>query len=226
MQLIAVVVERAPEVFDIQGDDYIRIRYQSAPAQRLIERVTRRQVAALIYDRNLQRFREFDELLHAALRAHHVPGDYHGIVRRHQELGSFRDRTRIPLRRGIERKLRYAQGNVLRNGRFLQSTIGHQYHGLPRRSHRDPVSAHGGFGEMRQRDGHVVPLGVIADHGRGILRAVVPLHARTSFHRINGVAEHDKYRCFARPGVVDAHRRVLQSHGAVRQHEHRLSFHR
>ena len=77
---------------------------------------------------------------------------------------------------------------------------------------------------MRQRRRRVVPLRVVADHRRRVLRAVIPLNSRTSLHRIKSVAEHYVYWRLARPGVVNSHRRVLQSHGAVRQHEHRLAF--
>ena len=186
--------------------------------------MARRQVSALIDHRRLKRFGEGDEVLHALLGVNHVSRNDHRILRRDQELGSFHDRAGISLRRRIQRELGYAQRGVIGNGRLLQGAIDHDDHRLSRRSHGDPVGAHSGLREMRQRDGGVVPFGVLADHGRRILGAVIPLHAGAPLGGVEGVADHDEDGRPAGPGVVDTHRGMLQAHGAVGQDEHRLAF--
>ena len=171
--------------------------------------MTRGQVPGLINHRNLKRFGEFDEMLHASFGMHEVSGDEHRILGRDQELGRFHDRAGISLRRPIQGELRYAQRGVLRNRRLHQGAVEHDDDGLSRRRHGDLVGANGGLREMRQRDGEVVPLGIVADHGGRVLGAVIPLHAGAPLVGVNGIANHNDNRRPARPGIIDAHGGML-----------------
>ncbi len=103
---------------------------------------------------------------------------------------------------------------------FLQVAVGHQYHRAPRRSQGDLVSPHGGLGEMRERNRQVVPFRVIANHRRCVLSAVIPLDPGPPRRHIDRIAKNDEHRRPAGEGVVDGHRGVLQTDGAVRHDRH------
>ena len=68
MELVAEGVQRAPEIGRPPARGLHPRPGISARPPRLIERMTRRQVSALIDHRRLKRFGEFDEVLHARLR--------------------------------------------------------------------------------------------------------------------------------------------------------------
>ena len=92
-----------------------------------------------------------------------------------------------------------------------------------RRRHRDLVGAHAGLREVSERHGHVVPLDVIAHHRGGVLHAVGPLDVTPAPAHVEDVAEDDVDGHAVGVGVVDRHRRVLEAHGSVRHHQHRLA---
>ena len=114
-----------------------------------------------------------------------------------------------PVRRPVQGELRYVQCGVFRNRIFHQGAVEHDDDGLSRRRHGDLVRADGGLREMRQRDGEVIPLGEVTDHGGRVLGAVKPLDAGTPLVGVDGIANHDDDRRPAGPGIVDAHGGML-----------------
>ena len=98
-------------------------------------------------------------------------------------------------------------------GSSCKRAIGDDDHRLVRRRHRDLVSAHGGFGEVSERDRRVVPLDEIAHHRGGVLHAVHPLRIAAAVVHVENVAENDVHRHAIGVAVVDRHRRVLQADG-------------
>ena len=123
-----------------------------------------------------------------------------------------------------EGEFRNAQPGAWRDRSFLQVAVGDKEHGHHRRCHPDLIGAHGRLGKMRERDRQIVPLRVIPNHGGSILRAVIPLDAGTPRVRIDGIAQNNEHRLPARVRVIDGHRGVLQTDGAMRHHSHRFAF--
>ncbi len=76
---------------------------------------------------------------------------------------------------------------------------------------------------MLQRYRLIVPLGEIAMDRRRILHAVIPLDTGPACVGIEKITGEHHHRNSVAPGVVDRHRRVLQTDGAVRQDTHRLA---
>ncbi len=77
---------------------------------------------------------------------------------------------------------------------------------------------------MSQRERLVIPLDVVADHGRRVLYAVGPLHAGPTLGRVQVVARQNVDRRAVAVRVVNRHRRVLNPHRAVAQHRHGLAL--
>ena len=106
---------------------------------------------------------------------------------------------------------------------LLQAAVEHDHDRRHRRGERDLIGAHGRLGEVGQRPRRVVPLGVVADHRRGVLHAVVPLGAAPD-RRVGVVAEDHVHRHAIAPRVVDRHRRMLQADRPVRHHRKRFAL--
>ncbi len=150
-------------------------------------------------------------------------GHDHRIFRPDQQLRRLGHRAGVALRRRADHQLGNPQ--ILFGDRFfLENRIGHQHHGLLRRSHRDGVGAHGRFGEVRKRDRRVVPLRIIANHRSGILDAVIPLRAAATVIDVQNVAKDDIERHAVGIAVVNRHGGVLQANRAVGHDHHRLAF--
>ena len=153
-------------------------------------------------------------------------GDDDRILRVDQQSRRFGDRTGIALRRRRHREPRDPQTrrDLVRDRIFLQPAVDDQQHRHHRRRHRNLVGAHRRLGEVRQRDRLIVPLDVVAHHGRRVLHAVRPLDARPPQRRVERVAGQDVDRHAVAVGVVDRHRRVLHADRAVTQRRHRLAL--
>ena len=107
---------------------------------------------------------------------------------------------------------------------LLHVVVYHQHHRPHGRRHSEFVGPNGGFGEVAQRSGFIVPLDVIADHRRHILSAVVRIDAVCPRAAVHPVADDDVDRHPVGVGVVDRHRGVLQSDDAVQHRHHRLAL--
>ena len=179
---------------------------------------------ALIDDRCLQRLRELDEALHPGRRAREPVRHDDGMLGGDEEPRELGDGPGVALRRRRHRHLRDRQLRVAREGPLLQLGVEHQHDGRHRWGERDFVRADGRLREVRERHGRVVPFRVIAHHRRGVLHAVRPLGAGAPHRGVELVAEHHVHRYAIAPRVVDRHRRVLQTHGTVREHAERPAF--
>ena len=149
-----------------------------------------------------------------------------GVLGRDEHLRELGDRTRVGRRWGGWRQSRHAQLPTIGDGdRFLlEGGIRHQHHGPVRRGRRYLVGAHRRLGEVRERHRRVVPLGVIADHRRGVLHRVRPLHVAAPPRGVEDVADHHVDGHAIGKGVVDRHRRMLQADGAMGHDHHRLAL--
>ncbi len=192
--------------------------------------VPTREIHALdergVAHRRLQQFRELDHPQQALRRAGRAPGDDHRVVGGHEQLRQLVDSRGISRGRRSDGQPRHPQPMTvfLRNRLLLHRRIGHEDHRAMRRRHRNLVGAHSGFGEVDERGRRVVPFGAVADHRRAILHRVRPLRIGAPPLRVEDVAEHDVDGHTIGVGVVDGHRRVLQAHGAMGHHHHRLAF--
>ena len=110
------------------------------------------------------------------------------------------------------------------NGIFLQLVVRDQRDGHHRSGHRDFVGAHGRFRKSLERNRAVVPFHVIANHRRGILRAVRPIHLAEALGGIAEISEDDVDRHAVAKRVVNRHGGVLQADRAVHADEQRLAF--
>ena len=181
--------------------------------------------SVLIDDRRLERFGKLDKMIDAGLRPGSTIHNDHWIVGLHQESSCLGDCARIALRRRRQRQLRYARIGPFADRVFLEFAIYHQQHRPHEASHRDLIGAHGGLGEVRQRNRLIVPFRVVADHRCGILDAVVPFSISGVPHRgVQGVADDDINRHAVAICVVDRHGGVLQSDRALSEHAQRLAL--
>ena len=125
-------------------------------------------------------------------------------------------------RRG-EGEFRNARRRAL-NRIALHLGIADDQHRTAGRRHRDVVRAHRGLGEMAERQRLVVPLGVVANQGAQVLRAMQRLHAGPAPRAVGVIADHHIDRHAIDVGVVDGHRGMLQPDVAVDQRHHRLAL--
>ena len=189
------------------------------------ERMARREIHAVAatVDRRLQQLRQLDEQRDAVRRSRHAARIDARVLGRDQQPGGFAHRTLFSRRRrrhGQPRNLRHG----LRQRAQLELVIQHDQHRLHRRGHRDLVGADRRFGERRQRDRLVVPFHAVAHDQRHVLGAVVRVHAVGARAAVVKVAGDDEHRNAIGVGVVDRHRRVLQTDVAVHDRQHRLAF--
>ena len=77
---------------------------------------------------------------------------------------------------------------------------------------------------MFQRTRVVVPFGVVAHHGGGVLHAVYPFHVAAPFAAVTAVARQNDHGRLIAVGVIDRHGRVLRADGAVHGGDGRLAF--
>ncbi len=77
---------------------------------------------------------------------------------------------------------------------------------------------------MRKSDGRVVPLDVVADHGGGVLHAVIPVGRSAAVIDVQDIAEDDVDGDAVGVGVVNRHGSVLQADGAVGHDHHGFAF--
>ena len=106
---------------------------------------------------------------------------------------------------------------------FRQVAVGSDQHRPHGRGHGNLVSAHHRLGKMLQRNRLVIPLGKVAMNRRGILNTVIPLDAGTTLISVEEIPGKHHDRNPVAPGVVYGHRRMLQPHGTVSHHSHRLA---
>ena len=180
--------------------------------------------AELIDDRRLEQLRELDQIADPGLRASGAIGHEDGVFGGDQQPRQLGHGAGIALRRRHHRQLRDPQHDAVRNRPLLKFGVGHDDDGTIGRRHRHFVGAHARLGVVLQRDRHVVPLDVVANHRGRILDAVLPLRARDARHGIERVAENDIDRNPVAVRVVEGHGRVLQADRAVGHHQQRLAF--
>ena len=123
----------------------------------------RRHVPALIHHGRLQRFREFDQMLHPCRCASHASGDDRRVLSGDEHPGRLLNGGGVALWRRAHHQLGYPEVFVS-DRLFLQCGVGHDEDRFVRRRHRDLVGAHCGFRKVSQRDGRVVPFDEIAHH--------------------------------------------------------------
>ncbi len=109
------------------------------------------------------------------------------------------------------------------NGRFLKPCIDRDCDRFGGRGHRNLVCAHHGFCEVLQRPWLIVPLRVIADDRKRILRRVRCRNAGRTFGRVQMVAHQDDHGNTVAPSIVNRHRRVLKPYGPVKKPHHGLT---
>ena len=76
---------------------------------------------------------------------------------------------------------------------------------------------------MLRRHRRVVPLGEVAHQRVDVLRRMKGRHARRAIGGVHVVAADDDHRHAVAPGIVNAHRRMLQADGAVHQRHQRFA---
>ena len=189
------------------------------------ERVARREIHAIAaaVDGRLQQLGELDEQRDAVRRARRATGIDARIRRRHEQPRRLAHRAELARRRRRHRQPRDSRPGIAHRSQ-LHVVIDHDEHRLHRGCHRDLVRPHRRLGKRRQRCRLVVPLHVVADDERHVLRAVIRVHAIVARPRIAPVARNDEHGHTIRVSVVDCHRRVLQTDVAMHQREHRLAF--
>ena len=208
-------MRHAVEILDLETKNDVGIgdvRRLRQHAGIRVQRMRARKIhpQALIFDGRLKRFRQLDQQFDSLWRASHASGDDHGVLSGDEHPGRFLNGSGIALRRRAHHEL--GDPKVLVCDRlFLQGAIGDDDDRFVGRRHRDLVSAHGGFGEVSQRDGRVVPLDEIAHHRRRILDAVHPLRVIAAEIHVENVAEDDVQRHAIGVAVEDGHGRVLKA---------------
>ncbi len=178
---------------------------------------------APVDDGSLQGLGKLDQQRHRGGSPCQPVGDQHRVFGGDQQPRQLRHGGRVTLRSRRHRELRNRELAAILDTVLLKRAVGDDDHRRHRRRHADPVCAHRRFGEVAERPRRVVPLRVVANHRRDVLRAVVPLGAATG-RGIAVVAQDDVHGHAIAPRVVDRHRRVLQTHGAVRHHGQRLAL--
>ena len=199
--MVPDVVDCSPKIRNLETDDQIRIPDDSTGS--LVEGMTRRKFSAR--HRRLERLGQIDQQFHSLGRAYRLPAHQDRIFRRDEKFRQLRNRARISRRRPRQRELGDMHSGRVRNWSLLEVAIGHQYHRASWWRHRYLVGADGGLPKVRERDWKVIPLGVITDHRRGILSAVVPLHARPPRRNVDRVSENDEDRNPPGIRVIDRH---------------------
>ena len=127
------------------------------------------------------------------------------------------------MRRRRQCEARDAQFRVGGDGIFLQLAVGNQNHGHHRRRHRDFVGTDGRLRKLRQRNRKIVPLGVVAEHSRGVLDAVGPFDGRHPLGGVNNIsADHDHGNVVA-VRVINRHRSMLQTDDVMHDRRHDLA---
>ena len=191
------------------------------------ERVAAREVHAQreahVLHGRLQQLRQLHEQRQALRRARHATGDDSRILCGHQHARQFCDGAGIADRRAGRRQAGHAKPRPLtgRDRLFLHRGIGHDHDRSVRGRRGELVRPHGGLAKVRERRRRVVPLGVIAHHGRSVLHGVRPFDVAAPELHVEDVPDHDVDGHAVGVGVVDRHRRMLQAHGAVGHHHHR-----
>ena len=77
---------------------------------------------------------------------------------------------------------------------------------------------------MSKGNGRIVPLGIVANHGGGVLHAVRPFDVPAPPVGVENVTKNDEDRDAVGVRVIDRHGGVLKPYGAVSHHHHRLAF--
>ena len=77
---------------------------------------------------------------------------------------------------------------------------------------------------MSKGNGRIVPLGIVADHGGGVLHAVRPFDVPAPPVGVENVTKNDEDRDAVGVRVIDRHGGVLKPYGAVSHHHHRLAL--
>ena len=187
------VVDRAPEVGQLEAENNVGSLDQPAAAQ-LIEGVIVRHVhaAELIDHGRIQRFSELHQMLDARRRAADAVDDDDGVFCQGQQARRFTHRIRIARGRRHVVEPRNNQRPAAAFDRiFLKLLIEHHEDRLERRRHRYLVGAHHRFGEVLQRLRIVVPFGEVANERARILHGVNGGNAGLTRGRVHAVADHD-----------------------------------
>ena len=179
--------------------------------------------AALVDDGGVQRLGQLDKRLHAGLSPGDPVGDDDRALRGGEKARDLAHRIGLAHRRRGEREFWNAKRGAVLDPDFLQIFVEHDEHRLVRRRHRDAIGAHHRFGEMLKRTGLVVPFEDVADHRCGVLHRMHRGHAGPALVRVAAVAGHQDHGNAVAPGVVNAHRGMLQTHGAMAQRDRRLA---
>ena len=215
--MIAIGIDGAPEIGELEAEHHVGRADGRAALRGLIQRMTRWEIQppALIDHGRLQRFRELDERRETSGRTRRAIRDDDRVLGGHEQARDLGDRGAVTLWRSRQCQLRHAQLEIGAQRTFLQLAVGDDQHRPHRRRHGQLVRAHRRFGEVLQRDRCVVPLRKVAHERRGILDAVRPLHPWPPLGGVERVADDDVHRHAIAIRVVDGHRGVLKTDGAV-----------
>ena len=112
----------------------------------------------------------------------------------------------------------------LRDRLLLQFAVGYDHDGLHGRRHGDLVGANGGLGEVRQAKPANHPTWCNREPSTRRPARYAPTPLRCDAMRVLDVAQQKIQRHAIAVSVVNGHGCVLQAHGAVRHHHHRLAF--
>ena len=159
------------------------------------------------------------------MRAREASRHDHRILRRHQHSGEFGHRgdprlvASANVSFGIAKSVRPAIGISDNSASATRTT------GADRSGHRDLVRPDGGLRELWKRYRRIVKLREVPNQRWRILNAMHPVNVGPPRGRVQIVAEHHEDRDAVTESVIDRHRRMLQAHGAVGKHQHRLAFH-
>jgi hypothetical protein len=144
-----------------------------------------------------------------------------GIFGRHLQPRRLLHRLGIAGRHGEACQLRHRGRRAVADRTFLQLGVGNHRHRRHGRRRRQRIGADQCIAEMVERARLVVPFREIAYPRRAVLHAMRPFYARPALVRVAGVAGEQDDRDAVAKRVVDRHRRVLPTNGAVDQRRHR-----
>ena len=213
-----------PEVRNLQPKDDVGCCEIPAAVQRM----PGREIHALppVHDRSLQQFGKLHQQLQSFWSARGASRHNERALCSHEQFRNFRNCGSITGRRRRHRKPGNAKAASIFFGDrlFLENRVSHNDRGSHRGRHRNLVGAHGRVRKLPQRDRRIVPFRVVADHRAGILHGMGPLDVASTPRSIRNISNDDVHWDAIGIGVVDCHRRVLQSNSAVRHDHHRPAF--
>ena len=180
--------------------------------------------AALIHDRGLQNLCELHDEPHAVLAARGAIHDDHRILCIGEKPRCFLHRAGVALgRRGGDVTRDVELLAVPDDGLLLQAGIERDRDRPIGRGRCDLVGAHERLRKMLQREGRVVPFGVVAYQRVDVLRRVDGRYARRAMRGVEIVAADHNDRHPIAPRVVDRHAGMLHAHRAVAERHQRLA---